>query len=749
MSVTFNVSVLTPNFKFAGGDTEFEPFFQYYATWGTNLIPKRTPSLERSTLDISALSLDYTSPHAHPHESIWVTILANSRVSGDPLKDPHRSRVVRVIECGTIRVPVDKLLHHTLRYPGKKLSVSLPLYDSRLGRYKSRTAGMLLDRGTVQVEFLLSSYRPAQARAYLEWCKGKSPYSPSQYGPIEDLLRIYASYFMSDDCRYPPHTNKLSHLHMALFVSEAGVQPPMGYWQNDVHTRIYRSDAEKRHYQKLFPLFSGSLKTHIRGLIKSQLTRQGMLVPEFISICTKQKESPSSLMPLFRICVDVVLQAASSVVLNVPYTSDFRINPNTKKVILIDSFDSLLEGIRTSDDCEGLAQAIANTLYIMQLGSKVWLSEPGHDALWAAVYFVLQHYTIFNGGSLATTSYIGQSAPGDADIEDLPVRGSAQDTDRGDIGHLHGWAFTNTKARDLYTRGNVSQQQIATMFPDPSPPFEAELPSCVFEGTGTTDVFQSTLEESMGGIQTESFKWSMLRQIALSEVDKIVGKSLMARFDTVARPFYFYKHSAAGRRTSFFYDKAGHAVMMNRHNDTPALSQVTFVNADDTYGVPVEQLFGPSTDENKHERPRFIAPYAESLQFWEENIRPYMSSIQHQLPLSIYSNFSAEQAANLIPEITPLYSVSGSVDVSYRTSGTITVVLFLKPGYSPQTTREAMAKILEKSRSIVQGNCWYTFRPLPQVPTGYELHLHISAAGLVKKNAYARDVMNGHIPKGM
>lgn len=727
--------------ELAGGDLEFRPFLAYHATWSTNRVPKVANGVRAERLDLAPLALDPNALDATPYEAIWIQVMAWSRRSGDPeLEHEERGRILRTIECGTVRVALTALLHPLLR-GSNRVRLELPMHDYRAEAYLRDPD--YPSKGTVVLEGRLDADDSDLLMRYARWLRGARPreLTGAHPGPIRPLLSIYARYFFGEDALYPARTPLLRKLHLAMYRSNAGMLPPVGFWLNNSFMQQERIDFTLHE-------FGDSLRVYFEGLLEAQCQRHGFAPGELERLVHEQYEPENldTFQPGFARALDVVIQAASSIVYGAHYMADMRYEAHSRRPLFLESFDTPLDGIRNGIDCEDLENAISVTIHTIKCGAQAWRRK---HTLWEALHRLLAPYVIYDTASLATTAFADPHRRGElvfpSELSDLPRLDSAQDRKSEDIGHCPGWMIPRVIVQRAALAGNVRRSDAAHFFSQETHPFEHQLRIAVLEGTGPTDTYVMPLERAYGNdLKSAAFQDAALRLFAQAHLERQAPELTRPPFMRRPGPFYYYDRKLQGRRLSDFYHEVAHGVSAELYRENPVLSQMTFVNPDGTYGVRVEDLFA------EHHRPhlRFVAPFVEEQTLWAREIAPHLETVLRQLPLTLFSHFTPETLSKTSPRLQPLEGVSAvPVEKPYSANGILPVVTFTTDREAVTQGTQLAQQLLEANGEVV-GYQWFRSRTLPQLSDVYELHMYVDRAQYAERSQDAAAVLAGRIPGG-
>ncbi len=126
------------------------------------------------------------------------------------------------------------------------------------------------------------------------------------------------------------------------------------------------------------------------------------------------------------------------------------------------------------------------------------------------------------------------------------------------------------------------------------------------------------------------------------------ARNIMEMFNGEGLAFYQEKRPK-NERVSRFYREVIHAVPCALYEHDVTLSQVTFCRRSETtgkleYGVNMGELLraGPTHARNL----ALVTPFAGEAREWDEHIVPMIESIQNQMPIQAFGNYTEEQYAS-------------------------------------------------------------------------------------------------------
>ena len=388
------------------------------------------------------------------------------------------------------------------------------------------------------------------------------------------------------------------------------------------------------------------------------------------------------------------------------YTADFRYRRvagdaehdrmslvHTQKINL-DSFDStLLNGTGNADDCEGQGNVAATILETLRVGRH---SLGGHwnSELLEACRTVLDRSVIMPVGSTVTSAYVdNNNKPVDMSKEDatLPVIDSELDKRSHCDGHCFALLIPMAVTDQLLKNGAFDAKRLAALRErwfrqyGRDATFEAReytVPIMVLEGTGSVEPTILPVDEVYDGpnraVERQQIRaaTAFMKQMkkdflvtlpaevmqaqaqALKKGLPVVpltqrqqeARSIMEMFNGEGLAFYTDKRPK-NERVSRFYREVIHAVPCALYEHDVTLSQVTFCQRSEAtgkleYGVNMGELLRAGTSHTH--KLALVTPFAGEAREWDEHIVPMIESIQNQMPIQAFGNYSDEAYAERI-----------------------------------------------------------------------------------------------------
>lgn len=745
MSLRLQIEAELEDPVLSGYPREYEPFYLYHATWGTNLIPKQTRSSHRAALDLTSLDLSTTSPAAYPRETIWVTLMSHTKVAGDEFEDnEEKGRVIRILESGVSKVPVLGLIQAAF----SATPVKYRIVDQRSTHYDVRAERIPKGTLVLRVTYVLENGATEKMlQEYVAWATNSPPW-PFSYtkapSPTYVLQSLYNNHF-GVGTHHLPLTPLLGRLHLSMYISDQGILPPVTYWMSDIYNRLFSTEPERKFRQAQYNFANESLEHYFYGMIEAQCSRIGYPLSHFIETVEYQRGHDDKLVPMFTRAVDTLVQGASAIAQAIRYMGDFRFIGKDKSYLQLDSFDSMFDMVRNGDDCEGLELLISVTLDTMKTVSAVWANNGPNATLWKSVSYVFEMYYICNSVALVALSYIDPTTKIPIDVRSvgkLPKYGGPLDKDDSDSGHMNGLLFPRFRMRKMARLGGITPSVVPAFFEKPLYPFEKELGVCVFEGTGRYDTYVIPLDQSCNGHDNPAFQGDFMRLTAASVMAKSVPE-VNNYFHNYPGPFYLYSHMSKGRRLSEFYDKWSHLVCVELFKMDPRIHHLTLVNADGSYGTRTDTLLQAHLPENRDNNSlRLVAPYLNLSNGDVEKLKSHIAEVQRHIPCGMYSNFTPDVEEKTSTRLCPVYRQYWKDVIA--TGETITTTLFLNDFLDPPDIAKTIKKI---TTDMNVGLAWYRTRQLPHIPFTYELQITLPMETLVDETSYVSEVIAGKIPQ--
>lgn len=420
------------------------------------------------------------------------------------------------------------------------------------------------------------------------------------------------------------------------------------------------------------------------------------------SVQNDAHEAHGTYVMALKVLSDVGTFAANSA----HYTADFRYRRvsgdaehdrlglvHTQKINL-DSFDStLLNGTGNADDCEGQGNVAATILETLRVGRHS-LGGQWHSELLEACRTVLDRSVIMPVGSTVTSAYVdNNNKPVDMGKEDatLPIVDSDLDKRSHCDGHCFALLIPMAVTDQLLKNGAYDAKRLAALRErwfrqyGRDAQFEAReytVPIMVLEGTGSVEPTILPVDEIYDGpnraiercqVRTATAFMKQMKKDFLAALPVEVlqaqakalkkglpvvplthqqqeARNIMEMFNGEGLAFYQDKRPK-NERVSRFYREVIHAVPCALYEHDVTLSQVTFCKRSETtgkleYGVNMGELLraGPSHARNL----ALVTPFSGEAQEWDEHIVPMIESIQNQMPIQAFGNYSDEDYAERI-----------------------------------------------------------------------------------------------------
>ncbi len=489
------------------------------------------------------------------------------------------------------------------------------------------------------------------------------------------VLTPYARHFMQLERNGPapllkPLNPGISQLQMPMWVSKMGPVPAYAYWScHDPTTREYPSEQARQRDLELYG-FDARTETLLTRLLHSSLRRHGLSATTFEQEIREHFSPHNSALQataLFRLCEEVMADAGTFAANSANYTADFRfVNVSRgarkdSKMIVLDSWDNtILNNIGNSDDCEG-EDNTASTIIRAYATGRHTLDFAWESPLLNACKLYLQHTVIYDVGGTVTSAYMDPEHKqiDMKKVKDLPMVGDSVDRASECGGHCHALMEPLSVALQRLRQGNAPAdvlERISAQFRGLGADFmtrDATRSTLVLEPTSSIEPFILPLKETYGSAPDWFTKKKAVRQW-----HKQLRARMIARRDAHGKPLagmadlsdmfgpeglpYYVDEQHPQRRVSSFYNEPVHVISLELARFDPCLSQMAFcekVRDQYHYGAKIADLL---RDRTKH---ALVSPFTHNRKEWQQQVRPLVESLQHQLPIMAFGRYNDEQTA--------------------------------------------------------------------------------------------------------
>ena len=513
------------------------------------------------------------------------------------------------------------------------------------------------------------------------------------------VLGPYARHFMQLERTGPaplitPLNAQIAQLQMPMWVSKMGQAPVYAYWAcHDPTTREYADESMR---QRDLELYGFTVRTEklLLTMLNSSLRRHGLSAEAFereIRTHFAPENKSQQLSTLLRLCEKVLADTGTFAANSANYTADFRFvtrrdpasGKRVSKMIVLDSWDNtILNGVGNSDDCEGMDNT-ATTIIRAYATGRHTLGFAWESPLLNACQMLLRHTVIYDVGATVTSAYM------DADhkkidmknAKDLPMVGDKTDLAAECGGHCHALWEPLTVSLDRLRNGNTPAEVLQRV--------EAAVPACpafqardrqrqtlVLEPTSSIEPYILPVKETCGdntvllrkecaGRQFQKALRARLEARMEKVGEKMQMKKGMVDFRDMLGPEglpYYVEKQHPNRRVSSFYDTVVHATSLELMKFDTSLAQLAFCSS-----IDGRMHFGAKIADMLRNRSKYalMTPFSQNRAEWQQQVRPLVESLQHQLPFMAFGRYTEAQTE----KICSRYNLTEEINAQYKFTG--------------------------------------------------------------------------------
>lgn len=486
-------------------------------------------------------------------------------------------------------------------------------------------------------------------------------------GTLEkSVLTPYCKHFikMPDSTAEPlcqPLNQNVSHLQLPMWVSKTGQVPVANYWScNHPATRIYPNEAMRLRDLELYGFDEKSERLLVR-IASAGLRRHGLDAKTFITEIANHfslENKATQITELFMVCEEMIAGLALP---SGYYMADLRfvrmgLNSGKAKMIIIDSWDrGLMNNISRSDDCDGEEQFEASILRTFAIGRHT-LGFKWESPLLNAIQCYLKNTFIYDIGATVTSAYLNTNNERiETKMKDLPMIGDLVDVNSRSDGHCHGLMGSITDAIKRMENGNISPEKLAKIkASQPNDPYflqrDSQRSIMVLEATGSMEPRILPVEESyqfcrgLAAKKRANKEWIKCMRLKMDERKKQGLLDIGDCFSVEGQAHYTEKQDPQ-RRISSFYNEDVHATSQELWSYDITLSQMAFAKklapGKYQYGAKIADFIRNPSEY------AFVFPFNDAKEEWENEVVPFMESVQHQQAISSFCRYSDEKYAEM------------------------------------------------------------------------------------------------------
>jgi hypothetical protein len=491
----------------------------------------------------------------------------------------------------------------------------------------------------------------------------------------QHVLRPYCANFVKLQAQDPeplhrPLNDNVANLQLPMWVSKAGKLPVPCYWSSsDPVTREYASEALRLRDLQLYG-FDARTERCFERMFRSSLRRHGLSETRFQSTVQAHfslKNRSRQLDPLFLVCEEVLADVGTFAANSAYYTADYRFMPTGREntgqctMLSLDSWDpTLVNDEGRGDDCEGMDQATMQILrsYLFGREGAGWSQNGGwQSALLQSVHLLLRHTVLQDLGATVTSAYFDNNAPVDLKKQhELPKIDSRMDREARCAGHCHGFMAplgdTIQRAENGNLRGTAVLERLkqADLRDAVFKARDAQRRILVLEPTGTIEPRILPVEESYACSAVLCAKKKAERYFLKALRLRLQSQQELGEMFNGEGVQHYVELRAPDDAVTPFYREPVHGSSVDlwkRPEGDIALAQ--FALAKLVPGAPGQYTYGVKiADYIRHpEEYALVFPFYDSRVAWETDVKPFIESVQHQLPISCFGRYSDEKYAKL------------------------------------------------------------------------------------------------------